>query len=74
MKFNTPELKAVPVEDKPVAQVSLGQMYNCLTFIEKELMVDNVDKIKILNLVSQLKFDVILMNNDDNHIWRNLND
>jgi len=74
MKFNTSELKTVPVEDKPVARVSLGQMYNCLTFIEKELMVDNVDKIKILNLVSQLKFDVILMNNDDNHIWRNLND
>lgn len=54
------------------ADISLNRMYSALLKIELMIVDDEIDRTKILHLLGSLKHDVKLMDDNDNHITRDI--
>lgn len=61
-------------ESKPeiVAEISLNRLISTVLMVKIKLMNDNLDKVEIYRLLDNIEFELLLMNDEDNSIRRDL--
>lgn len=68
-RMNKNKCEAEPEE---CACISLNRLLHIVMHCKSKLMENNIDKLEIYRLLNSIEFDILLMNDENNFIERNL--
>lgn len=72
MKIESPEEIIKDYDPKECAQICTKRMYLQVLKVEEMVLYGRYDKKEAMNLLSSVKHDIVLLNDKENHIERDL--
>lgn len=71
-QYESPEEIIEDYDPKECAQICTKRMYLQALKVEEMVLYDRYDKKEAMNLLSSVKHDIVLLNDKENHIERDL--